>query len=275
MQIASPCQTHLKLLFTLLIFISLKSYSQQIPLANGFAHNDYWHKRPLFDALDNGFAHIETDIYLRHGRLIVAHMLPALHPNRNLEDLYFKPLKERITGPDKKLSYPVTLMIDIKSGAEDTYRELEVLLKKYKGIISSYENHRFIPRQLTIVLTGHKPEKTLKAQASRLAFMDEDLMKTGKDTLTTNFYQTASCRYSRMLNWDGTGAMPESEKSRLCQYVKKAHQFGKKVRLWASPENKTVWKELLNCGVDLINTDKLVELKDFLMAEKSSYAKVD
>lgn len=58
--------------------------------------------------------------------------------------------------------------------------------------------------------------------------------------------------------------MPDDEKRRLCHYITLAHRYGKKVRLWASPENPVVWDELLQCGVDLINTDKLAKLKKFL-----------
>jgi hypothetical protein len=36
------------------------------------------------------------------------------------------------------------------------------------------------------------------------------------------------------------------------------------VRFWGTPENRTVWQELRDAGVDLINTDKLAELQEFL-----------
>lgn len=85
----------------------------------------------------------------------------------------------------------------------------------------------------------------------------------------------ASCKYSRILSWDGTGTMSPDERNRLCQYVPIAHQYGHKVRLWASPENEAVWNELLNCGVDLINTDHLNELRRFLLNYSGSLAKVN
>ena len=38
---------------------------EQLPLLmNMHAHNDYTHHRPLFDALDHGFASVEADIRL-------------------------------------------------------------------------------------------------------------------------------------------------------------------------------------------------------------------
>lgn len=268
MQAASFCLKHLKLLFlVLLVFTAFNSYSQNVPLANAFAHNDYWHKRPLYDALDNGYTHIEADIYLRKGKLVVAHLLPLFKRHRTLERLYLDPLASCINGSngqESRIVYPITLMIDIKSNAVKTYEALSAVLEKYKSILSGYEDGVFVQRQITIVITGNKPFDILKNQQNRLAFIDEDLMKVQQDTSSTNIYRTASCRYSRLVNWNGSGAFPVLQKARLCKYVSMAHRFGKKVRLWASPENPVVWNELLDCGVDLINTDKLPELKNFL-----------
>jgi len=257
----------------LMTLIASKSHAQTpFPLINAFAHNDYFHKRPLFDALDNGYHHIEADVYLRRGKLIVAHIFPVLSRKRELENMYFKPLQDCVNGANKDVilpSEPVTLMIDIKSGADETYRKIQALLDKYKGIISSYENGQFIQRQITVVISGHKPEKLIRAEDTRMAFIDADLMKEHTDSTSKAIYQMASCKYSKLIKWTGKGNLPESQRERLCSYVKMAHQNGEKVRLWASPDNNIVWKELLSCGVDLINTDKLVKLKNFLLQDKN------
>jgi hypothetical protein len=271
---AKCCYGQYKLLLVfLLVVVGVKTRSQNIPLLNAFAHNDYSHKRPLFDALDNGYNHIEADVYLRHGKLIVAHILPILHRKKELEQLYFKPLEACINGESIAMNmpaYPITLMIDIKSGADGTYRKLEDLLDKYKSIVSGYEDGKFVQRQITVVISGHKPERLLKAEGDRRAFVDADLMKAPhQDSLSANFYQMASCKYSKLIKWSGKGNFPEAQRQRLCNYVRMAHQYGEKVRLWSSPDNNSVWKELLSCGVDLINTDKLVKLKNFLLSDKN------
>ena len=165
-------------------------------------------------------------------------------------------------------------MIDIKSNAAKTYGALSAVLEKYKSILSGYEDGVFVQRQVTIVITGHKPFNILKSEQNRLAFIDEDLLKVQQDTSSTDVYRTASCRYSKLVNWNGNGAFPVPQKQRLCNYVAMAHRFGKKVRLWASPENPVVWTELLECGVDLINTDKLPELKNFLTSRVTFSANV-
>jgi len=266
---------YLSSLFILLVFTGCACQAQNSLLSHGFAHNDYWHRRPLYDALDKGYVNIEADIYLRKGQLIVAHLLPVFKKKNTLEQLYLKPLMEGIQGTNKKIPgvlAPLTLMIDIKSDADKTYAELELLLQKYRSILSSYENGKLIPRQVTIVITGHKPYRIMKAQAYRLAFIDEDLMQVEQDISSEGIYQTASCKYSRLLSWAGIGEIPRHEKERLTSYVAAAHQYGKKVRLWGSPENELVWAELLACGVDLINTDKLEELQNFLMAQQRVFA---
>lgn len=266
---------YLRSFFLWLVFAGSTCQAQNSFISHGFAHNDYWHRRPLYDALDKGYVNIEADIYLRRGQLIVAHVLPVFKRKKTLEQLYLKPLMEGLLGTNKKISVisaPLTLMIDIKSDANKTYAELELLLQKYKSILSSYENGKLIRRQVTVVITGHKPYSIIKEQKYRLAFIDEDLMKVEKDIMSEGIYQTASCKYSRMLSWGGVGEIPQQEKERLTTYVTAAHQYGKKVRLWGSPENELVWAELLACGVDLINTDKLEELQNFLMAQQRVFA---
>jgi len=279
MQKASNCLKSLKLSIILLpIFISLNAYPQNISLPNAYAHNDYWHKRPLYDALDNGFTHIEADIYLRDSKLVVAHVLPRLRMHKTLDSLYLKPLLARVNGTGKDNNcpeFPIMLMIDIKSDANETYLALKGLLEKYRPVLSVFEGGVYKQRKITVVLTGHKPIELLKAEKSRLAFVDEDLLQVKTDTLDQNFYQTASCRYSHMLNWRGEGPIPPAEQQRLRAYVSEAHRYGKKVRLWASPESSVVWRQLLNCGVDLINTDQLEKLKDFLQYNGHIYAKAN
>lgn len=259
------CQKYLLLL--LLIMNATKIIrAQSSPLSNAFSHNDYWNKHPLYDALQNGYTYVEADVYLRGGNLVVTHILPCLKKKHTLERLYLEPLltgryRNGLELPD----YPITLVIDIKSNAERTYRLLDSLLEKYQSIITSYDHGYITTRKVTVVLSGNKPYAVLKSQARRRAFLDEDLRKTGRDSVPERISLTASCKYSRFLKWVGKGNMPDYQKERLCRFVDRAHQNEQKVRLWASPENTKVWKALLDCGVDLINTNKLVKLKDFLL----------
>jgi alkaline phosphatase len=49
----------------------------------------------------------------------------------------------------------------------------------------------------------------------------------------------------------------------LRKLIKKAHQAGRKVRFWASPNKPEVWKKLMDEGADWINVDDLKGFNDF------------
>jgi hypothetical protein len=58
--------------------------------------------------------------------------------------------------------------------------------------------------------------------------------------------------------------MPAAEREKLRSFVAKAHAKGRKIRFWAIPSNRAVWKELADADVDLINTDDLPGLEKYL-----------
>jgi len=267
------------LLFVSLIFSQFYCKAQTTPLLNGFAHNDYRHKHPLYDALDNGFTNIEADIFLKNNKLIVAHVFPYFKGKRTLENLYFKPLSERIARNNGRVyenyNKPVILMIDIKTGADNTYDALKPLLQKYSSMLTRLEDGKVVYGAVTVVLSGHKPYDMIGLEQNRFAFIDEDLRKVSRDTTMSNMFTMASCKYSKLIRWYGKGTFPEKERNKLVSFVSMAHKMGEKVRLWASPDRKAVWDELLKCGVDLINTDRLVTLRKYLSSNSTTLAKVD
>ncbi len=63
--------------------------------------------------------------------------------------------------------------------------------------------------------------------------------------------------------------MPTGEREKLYKIVSKVHRLGSKLRFWATPDQpgharEAVWRELLEADVDLIGTDDLPGLHDFL-----------
>ncbi|MCK4988869.1 MAG: hypothetical protein KAS29_00225, partial [Bacteroidales bacterium] len=80
-------------------------------------------------------------------------------------------------------------------------------------------------------------------------------------------------RWTKYFSWKGKGDMPEKEKTQLRLYVQHAHDNGQLIRFWATPdssgkEREAVWTELLEAGVDLVNTDDLTGLRAFFSARE-------
>src|SRR5207237_916321 len=81
-----------------------------------------------------------------------------------------------------------------------------------------------------------------------------------------SLYPWISANWTLLFTWRGEGPMPAAERQKFREMVKRAHQQGRKIRFWGTAENETMWTELLAAEVDYINTDKLDELRQFLLA---------
>ncbi len=243
-----------------------------IPLPNAHAHNDYEHRRPLFDALSHGFTSLEADVHLINETLYVAHDTPRdLDKTPSLQSLYLQPLYQWMSEHNgtiyPKYDEPIFLMIDIKTNAESTYAALRSALAPFKSMLWHVDNGKVVPGPLRIFLSGNRPIAMVQQDEVQLAGIDGRPNDIGKD-YTAEFMPVISDNYRRHLSWRGKKGEPDAEEyEQLKSWINAAHAEGKKVRLWASPENQAVWVKLLELGVDLLNTDRLADLRDFLLNE--------
>ena len=222
------------------------------PLSNAHAHNDYAHNHPLFDALGNGFTSVEADVYTVDGNLLVGHDRDALKPDRTLEALYLAPLVERVRQNDGHVYPKATrffLLIDIKDDPRQTYRVLQKLLSKHVDMLTTVEDGKVRPGAVTIVLTGNRPQIERGDSRIRTVALDGRLSDLGSQA-PAHLMPMISDNWTKQFHWNGEGPMPENERAKLREIVKKAHASGRVVRFWATPENEAVWGELRAAGVD-------------------------
>lgn len=195
----------------------------------GHAHNDYLHERPLFDALENGFRSIEADVFAVGDSLYVAHDRKDIRPGRTFRKLYMEPLIDYICKVSGK---------------------------------------SYIPGSVMVIVSGNRPIEYMRQQTQRKAFVD-GRMKDLSGDYSPLLMPLVSDRWTKYFSWKGRGDMPENERTHLKMYVQQAHDKGQLIRFWATPdkpgkEREAVWKELLEAGVDLVNTDDLGGLHAFL-----------
>jgi glycerophosphoryl diester phosphodiesterase len=241
--------------------------SPPVPLPQAHAHNDYEHARPLADALDHGFCSVEADIFLRDGQLLVAHDARDLRPERTLEQLYLQPLTARVKangGRVYKDGPQFWLLIDQKTAAEPTYKALHEVLARYQDILTSTTGDKHTKRAVTVVISGNRPIDFIKAQPTRHAGIDGRIADLKSDA-PAHLMPMISDNWTLHFAWRGEGVIPFGQLERLKSIVDQAHDRGRVVRFWATPETPSLWRDLRNAGVDLINTDKLAELRDFLL----------
>ena len=241
----------------------------QSPLTRAHSHNDYEHPRPLIDALGQGFCGVEADVWPVGDRLLVAHERSRVKSERTLETLYLAPLAERARtngGGIQKGSKEFTLLIDVKADPVASYALLAPLLERYRGILTRFTDTNRTPGAVTVILSGARPIDQVKGQPVRWCAIDgrlPDLESNPSPHLIP--LVSESWRPTFPVQIDAPLSAPDRD--RLRSLVRRAHEQGRRIRFWGTRDNPVVWKEQFDAGVDLINTDKLEGLREFLLQQ--------
>jgi glycerophosphoryl diester phosphodiesterase len=120
-----------------------------------------------------------------------------------------------------------------------------------------------------IIISGNRPINTISNEPVRYAAIDgrlPDLESKPPRALVP----WISDNWAKHFTWRGEGAIPPEERARLRRWVQQAYEQGRTIRFWAIPDNRRGWAELRAAGVDLINTDDLSGLRDFLIFENAN-----
>jgi len=243
-----------------------------VPLRQAHAHNDYLHDPPLLRALTHGFTSVEADVFLVGDKLCVAHEPGKITSERTLQSLYLDPLRQRIKengGHVYRESSRFFLLIDLKTKAEPTYQRLHEILAGYREMLTTYDSQGRKDGAVTVIVTGNRPLELMRSQTVRYAGYDGRLVDLDSDA-PSDLMPLVSDTWVRHFTWKGEGTMPLEERQKLNDIIRRAHAKGRLVRFWATPDTpsparEALWRELLSAGVDLLNTDDLKGLQDFLL----------
>ena len=257
-------------LAAIFLLISISLSGQDIPLRHAHSHNDYERKRPFKDALKHGFTSIEADVLYIKRKLFVGHDLPTrrYHKLKSFTRQYLRPLYRVWKKNDGEI-YPgytgdFYLWIDIKSEPSLTYKNLRETLFHFKDMLNYYENGTFHKGKVTVVLSGSLPIDLLLNDKLQLMTLDgrpSDLSKNYPGELMPFISERAD----KISGTTDPSKVNQAVLDKIKRYIDACHAQDKKTRLWATPENEKIWGLLLHLGIDLINTDDLSRLQNYLM----------
>lgn len=231
------------------------------PLLNAHAHNDYRHPHPLMDALQYGFTSVEADVHLVRERILVSHGRPGRHA-KTLADHYLKPLDSILAKQSGRVypdyAGPFYLMIDLKTNGETIFAILVSAIQQHHALAEAAKDHRVI-----IYLSGNRPIQLVTSNPVSGIALDGRPDDVGKG-YSSEVMPVVSDNYHRWSTWNGIGVPAPGQLEKVRKLADAVHRENKKLRLWAIPDQENAWRELLNAGVDFINTDHLPELARFL-----------
>lgn len=228
-------------------------------VGNAHSHNDYMQEIPFWQAYYANFGSIEADVYPVKGKLWVAHTEKELSSDRTLENLYLDNISKQIKlnkgniyhDTNKKLQ----LLIDIKQDYKTALNILVNTLKKYPEITGN--------SGVKIVITGGRPQPADFKNYPDYLYFDGNLDKNySADQLKR--IGMLSADLPGLVKWNGKGIPRDEETEKIKQAVEKAHAWQKPMRFYGAPDFPNAWVNLMDFGVDYINTDHIPDLKKFM-----------
>ncbi|KAL5614300.1 hypothetical protein BROUX41_004408 [Berkeleyomyces rouxiae] len=252
------------------------------------SHNDYWRKRPLFDALEAGCTGVEADVWLRNNDLYVVHEAPETPALPTFTQLYVNPLvsilEQRNMGQGQLNSpagvfsnFPnqtLVLLVDFKEDSQDVFDAVSAQLQplRKRGWLTYYKDGSLTEGPITVVATGEARLSSITANATyRDIFLDAPTLALNDDMAhaynwTNSYY--SSVKFGRAFG-HYTGYMGRPRSDDISMYVKQAHERGLKMRFWSQPSwpvlvRERLWGDLLDAGVDYLNVDDLQGANEWL-----------
>ena len=225
------------------------AFSQQVRI---HSHNDYHQAEPLHNAIRNQAWSIEADIYLAGDKILVAHDTEELASAPSLEDLYLNPIQKLFKQNRGRISkardYAPVLMIDIKSEAGTTLPALIRIFEPYTRIFNPVKKKKAVK----VIISGDRgsPESWLQ-WPSWLYF----------DGRPTEEYNAPTLERVGLISDSYSKYADDFDQIRSVSNL--AHGQSKLLRLWGAPDETTSWDRLKDLGVDIINTDRVMECRRY------------
>ena len=197
-----------------------------------------------------------------------------------LYDIYIKPVQAQIEKGKynylfmRKIlktnkPYIVTYMIDLKTPWRGSVEFMNIYFSNYPEIFNNY-NLAKQDKPISVILSGYEEDSPSKVDIlskedisylldtrQRYVSIDGrvDTPLHGQDKYPWLFPQISNSWNNRSIDV-------------LKRNVSQARKCNQKIRFWGIADEKQYWQELYNNGVDIISTDDLVGLKNFLLSKQ-------
>src|SRR5690606_7743797 len=198
------------------------------------------------NAYAHGLGSIEVDLFLKGGVLYATHSEADIKKDQTFESLYLQPMQKAFDlnlGAQQNLQ----LLVDIKSEAYTTLKQIVSVLKKYPKIINN--------PAITIVISGSRPKAEDYPKYPDYIKFDYQSLDGNLSPEIWDKVAMISLSFSGSSMWNGKGRLTMEDLERVKTVIDKAHSLGKPFRFWGAPDSKTAWKAFVDLGVDYINTD--------------------
>jgi alkaline phosphatase len=189
--------------------------------------------------------------------VVVAHDKKDTAAAPLLDSLYLQPIIKLFKQQHGRISHSKTytpvLMIDVKDNSEAVLPALVQLVAKHLSVFDRSVNAMAVQ----LVISGNRGAvSTWASHPSYILF----------DGRPAEVYDSAALQRVAFISDNYSYYVSKQDStSHIAALVKKVHSMGKMLRLWGIPDYATSWQRLRDLGVDIINTDKVGECREYFL----------
>jgi hypothetical protein len=251
----------------------LRGVSQVPIMPNMVLNQEFFSEKDIYSTFTQGVVHYEAQIMYIYGEVYVTSQMPdsAKHTMPTFRSSYLMPIYSQYKKNQGKVNEnydgEIFLFLNIKYDAKKTYLKLWEQLSPYNEILTYRIGPQWHEGKLKIVFTGNAPMKVLQQERVSFAAAQGTINDLSKN-YDSKVMPIIGIDFNSDMSWNGVGKMPFDEFMKFKDVIRKAHEQGKKVRVFNCPEEDNVWDVLLTSGVDLINCSNPSTYNKFLSERK-------
>lgn len=251
----------------------MKGNAQVQAMPNMVLNQEFFTDKDIYSTFTQGVVNYEAQIMYIYGEVYVASEMPdsANHKMPTFRSAYLMPIYSQYkkNGGKVQENYDgeMYLFLDIKYDAKKTYLKLWDQLSPYNEILTYRIGPQWHDGKLRIIFVGNAPLKVLQQERISFAGAQGTVNDLAKN-YDSKVMPIIGVDFNSDMSWNGVGKMPFDEFMKFKDIIRKAHEQGKKVRVFNCPDDENVWDVLTTSGVDLINSSKAVNFSKFLATKK-------
>lgn len=250
-----------------------KSYSQVEIMSNMVLNKEFVSDKDIYSTFTEGVVHYEAQIMYIYGEVFVTSQMPdsANHKMPTFRSSYLLPIYSQYKKNGGKVheNYDgeMYLFLNIKFDAKKTYQKLWEQLSPYNELLTYRTGNQWHDGKVRIVFVGNAPMRILQQERVSFAAAQGTIADLEKN-YDSKVMPFIGIDFQTDLSWNGVGKMPFDQFMKFKEVITKAHQQGKKVRVYNCPNEENIWDVMVTSGVDLVNCSEPEAFSAFLKSKK-------
>lgn len=253
----------------LLVLFSVTSKGQLNLMPNFVSNQVFETSKGIWPTFTQGVVHYEAEVMYIYGDVYVTQHMPdsANHSKPTFRSTYLMPIYSQYKKNHGKVhenyDQEMYLFINIKFDPKKTYSKLWEQLSPYNEMLTYRVGPKWHEGKLKVIFVGNAPMRSFIQERVSFVAAQGTIDDLDKD-YDNKVMPLIGIDFENEIDWNGVGKMPFDKYTAFKSIIKKAHDQGKKVRIYNCPNEEGIWEVLTTAGIDMISGNDPAKFQNFL-----------